>query len=225
MKKSEERLIMSFFVREGTVMGFYEMYIEINSHLMEDKEPSVFFNGEFGQLRYRVYPFDMLTRLKDTPQSPDYHPEGSAWNHTMLVVDEAAKVKGKSKNPRVFMWAALLHDIGKPPTTRIRRGKITSYDHDRAGAELSKKFILALTDDEGFAHDVSVLVRYHMQILFAVKKLPFADIEGMRKNTDINEVALLGLCDRLGRTGSDREFEERNIKQFLKECSRNHRPA
>jgi len=58
-----------------------------------------------------------------------------------------------------------------------------------------------------------------MQILFVVNELPFADINGMKRNTDINEVALLGLCDRLGRTGYDRKKEEENIELFLKKSN------
>jgi hypothetical protein len=58
-----------------------------------------------------------------------------------------------------------------------------------------------------------------MQILFVVKDLPFGDIKTMKQQTDVNEVALLGLCDRLGRTGSDRRLEEDNIRQFLRKCN------
>ncbi len=71
-----------------------------------------------------------------TGQSPQHHPEGSVWNHTLLVVDEAAKIKEQSADPRTFMWAALLHDLGKPSTTMRRKSKITSYDHDKVGAQL-----------------------------------------------------------------------------------------
>ena len=46
----------------------------------------------------------------------------------------------------------------------------------------------------------------------------FADIEGMKYHTDADEIALLGLCDRLGRTGSKRKEEEENIRLFLQAC-------
>jgi putative nucleotidyltransferase with HDIG domain len=49
----------------------------------------------------------------------------------LLVVDEAAKRKAYSTDQRVFMWAALLHDIGKPASTRLRKGRITAYNHDK----------------------------------------------------------------------------------------------
>lgn len=204
-------------------MNIYKQYLEICFHLLEDEEPAVFLNEAFSGPRFLQYPFDILQGLKLTPQSSKYHPEGNVWNHTMLVVDEAAGVRDQSRNSKVFMWAALLHDIGKVSTTKIKGDRITSYDHDRAGAKLAKELILHLTDEIEFADEVSVLVRYHMQMLFVLKKLPFADIKGMMRSTDVNEVALLGLCDRLGRINSNREHEERNKKLFLEECGRYHR--
>jgi putative nucleotidyltransferase with HDIG domain len=195
-----------------------DMFQEFNKHLMNVAKPSVFFNQISEEAVFQAYPFRMLYRLKQTEQSPEHHPEGNAWNHTMLVLDHAAEMKKKSKDPAVFMWAALLHDIGKPDTTRLRKGKITSYDHDKVGYELTKEFLGVLIDDAAFIQKVATLVRWHMQILFVVKGLPFADIRTMKKQVDVKEVALLGLCDRLGRTDADRAEEERTIKIFLDRC-------
>ena len=193
--------------------------MEINTHLMQDKTPSEYFQNISDTPLFHEYPFQMLNRLKRAEQSPQHHPEGSVWNHTLLVVDAAAEVKEQSKNPNALMWAALLHDIGKPGTTRIRKGKITSYNHDRLGATLTEEFLLEFVNDEDFIQAVCALVRWHMQILFVVKDLPFGDINTMKQQTDVNEVALLGLCDRLGRTGADRRLEEENIRQFLQKCN------
>lgn len=194
------------------------LFEEIEWNLLSDEKPSCFLSKLAGSGALREYPFNMLERLQSTPQSPRYHPEGSVWNHTLLVVDEAAKVMKKSANPRTFMWAALLHDIGKPAATVRRKGKITSYDHDKAGALLTKEFLGVFTTDMDFIERTAQLVRYHMQILFVVKKLPFADVEGMERKTDIREIALLGLCDRLGRQGADRRQEQDNIRAFWEEC-------
>ncbi len=161
----------------------------------------------------------MLGRLMTTEQSPVHHPEGNVWNHTLLVVDEAAKVRSQSKNARVLMWAALLHDTGKPATTKVRKGKITAYDHDTAGEKLAREFLSHYTDDNAFIDAVCGMVRYHMQILYVAKGLPFADIKGMKQCTDIGEIALIGLCDRLGRTNVDKEKEEENIRRFVERCN------
>nr|WP_312578364.1 HDIG domain-containing metalloprotein [Sedimentibacter sp.] len=196
-----------------------DIFNEMNYHLLNDDEPSRFFNSIVDLPVFKEFPFQMLYKLKDAEQSPKYHPEGSVWNHTMLVVDHAAKRKGRSIDAKVFMWAALLHDIGKPDTTKKRKGKITSYDHEKLGAKLTKDFLSEFITDDKFIEDVSVLVRWHMQILHVVKNLPFADIEAMKQQANIFEVALLGLCDRLGRLNVNVKEEETNIANFIKKCN------
>ena len=61
------------------------------------------------------------------------------------------------------------------------------------------KFLDKLTNDKDFKVKVSKLVRYHMQPLFFDKNLPFFDPQNMINDVDYKEVALLSLCDRLGR--------------------------
>lgn len=192
-----------------------DIFYDIENHLLSDNKPSEFLAQFSKQPAFSVFPFDMLSKMKMTDQQRDHHPEGNVWNHTLLTVDEAAKRKNDSTDPRVFMWAALLHDVGKPETTRIRNGKITSYDHDKVGAVLAVKFLAEFDLDEAFINAVTALVRWHMQILFVVKDMPFADAKSMIKQVDINDVALLGLCDRLGRGSVDVEAEKLNIEIFL----------
>lgn len=197
---------------------FNDLFLEVDFHLQNDDKPSEYLQRISETNYFKIEPFDMLYKLKQTKQSPQHHPEGNAWNHTMLVVDEAAKVKTKSKNPEVFMWAALLHDIGKPDTTRVRKGKITSYDHDKVGANLAENFLETFLKNNDFINAVVALVRWHMQILFVVRNLPFADIKAMKNEVSIHEVALLGLCDRLGRLNVNKAKEKENIEIFIKKC-------
>lgn len=196
-----------------------EIFSDIKNHLLHDEKPSDYLNRISDELFFREYPLTMLSRLKETEQSPKYHPEGSVWNHTMLVLDEAAQCREKSSNQRVFMWAALLHDIGKPDTTQRRKGRITSYNHDRVGAELCIKFLREFSCEEAFIREVSALVRWHMQVLFVTKSLAFADIKAMKAQTNIEDIALLGFCDRMGRLGADRKEQKRAIALFLEKCA------
>lgn len=193
----------------------HNIFTEIETHLLEDKKPSIYLEDISKTPLFEKYPLVMINNLKKAEQSPKHHPEGNVWNHTMLVVDQAAQVRDKSRDPAVFMWAALLHDIGKPDTTKIRKGRITSYDHDIAGAGLARKLLAEYLDDEVFINKIAELVRWHMQILFVNNNLPFADVKSMLRKTDIDEVALLGFCDRMGRLHADRSEEEENIKRFL----------
>lgn len=195
------------------------LFQEVERCLMEAEAPSKTLQAYLEAGKFAVFPFDRLLEQQRTEQSPIHHPEGNVWNHTLLVVDQAARRKAQSTNARAFMWAALLHDIGKPAATKIRRGKITAYDHDKIGAVLAKEFLSALTADTALIEQVAALVRYHMQLLFVLKDLPFQDIEGMKASVSIRDVALLGLCDRLGRTGAQEIDEEENAARFLEKCA------
>lgn len=191
-------------------------------HLLNDERPSTYFNKLLTDDNFpQEFPYNMIYDLNKVEQEPKHHPEGNVWNHTMEVIDYASKLSGFSRDKRVFMWAAFLHDIGKATTTKVRRGRITAYDHDREGARLANKFLLELVDDADFINQVSSLIRWHMQPLFVFKNLPFAKIEYMIRDTSIAEVAILGLCDRFGRGPMSEEKENeiyRVIKKFLIKC-------
>lgn len=186
--------------------------------LLKDDKPSLHLRVLAKQVWPHVPFFQSLLEQQTTRQSPVHHPEGSVWEHTLLVVDEAAQRKQSSTDPRAFMWAALLHDIGKPATTRVRKGRITAYNHDKKGAEMAYKMLLSITDDEEFAQKTAMLVRYHMQLLYVEKDLPFQDISGMKKHACLSDIALLGYCDRRGRIGADPEAVEKEVQRFLKKC-------
>jgi putative nucleotidyltransferase with HDIG domain len=209
-------------------MDKHQQFVEFKAHLLNDDKPSLYFKklAATGLLAH-TYPFTLLSELQKVEQEPEHHPEGNVWEHTLLVVDLAAEVRHVSENPRAFMWAALLHDLGKVPTTRVRRGKLTAYNHDKHGARLAADFLEEFTNDAEFISQVSQLVRWHMQILYVVKHLPFADIDRMLSQVPLGEIALLSLCDRLGRGNMNeksRQTELENLKYFLQQCQP-HQPS
>ena len=199
-----------------------EFFEKINYCLLNDKKPSYYFEEMLKSDNFpKCYPYNILIKLTDIEQNKQHHPEGNVWNHTMQVVDYAAKMKEYSENEQVFMWAALLHDIGKIPTTKVRKGKITSYSHDIEGEKLAREFLISINNDNLFIEKVSKLVRWHMQPLFVLKDLPFADVLGMVKDTSVCEVGLLSLCDRIARghlSISEKNNVNNIIVQFLLKC-------
>jgi tRNA nucleotidyltransferase (CCA-adding enzyme) len=76
-----------------------------------------------------------LTPLADTPQDPEWHPEGDVWTHTLLAVDQARGLIDDLDRPRalVVMLATLCHDLGKPATTLFQEGRLRSRGHEEAG--------------------------------------------------------------------------------------------
>lgn len=204
------------------MVNINDVYSDFDLHLMQDEKPSVYFNELFKtDVLNEVYPFTLLKALINVNQSAKHHPEGTVWNHTMLVVNEAAHRKQQSENPRVLMWAALLHDLGKATTTVIRKDKITSYDHDIAGEILATNFLNVFIENVDFITKVAKMVRWHMQILYVTKGLPYAKVTQMKNDVSIDEIALLSLCDRLGRGKmSNERIDEAfaSVKTFTKIC-------
>lgn len=197
-------------------MDMKVLFNEISNHLINDEKPSVYLSEITNDKKYNIEPINKIFKLQKIDQNPKFHPEGNVLNHVFMVVDRASKYKDKSSNPLAFMWAALLHDIGKLTTTRVRKGRITSYDHDIEGEYISKEIMDKLSNDEEFKYIISKLVRYHMQPLFFDKDLPFFMCEDMLRDIDYKEVALLSSCDRLGRGSMSSEDEEEELKKIEK---------
>ena len=192
-----------------------ELLEKIIDHLLTDIKPSTYMKSIEDDLWGT--PLQIINELKTVEQSPKYHPEGSVLKHVLLVVDLASEYKKYSNDEKVFMWAALLHDIGKLTTTRVRKNRITSYNHDTEGKDIAMNILNELTDDEEFKQKVSKLVRWHMQPLFYDKNLQFFQPQDMINDVEYKEVALLSLCDRLGRGNLDEDKikdEKERIESF-----------
>jgi tRNA nucleotidyltransferase (CCA-adding enzyme) len=84
-----------------------------------------------------------LLPLAATEQDPEWHPEGDVWTHTLMVVDEAAKLISDLDRPRALsvMLGALCHDLGKPATTAFEQGRIRSRGHEEAGVEPTRTLL------------------------------------------------------------------------------------
>ena len=131
-------------------MNNKELFEKINEILLKSLKPS----EDLERLIIEGYldkePFNKIKKLNNIEQNPKYHPEGSVLKHVLLVVDLASEYKKYSNDEKVFMWAALLHDIGKLTTTRVRKNRITSYNHDTEGKDIAMNILNELTDDEAF---------------------------------------------------------------------------
>ncbi len=176
-----------------------EFFLKIEKHLLNDDKPSIYLDGLLKDGELDKYPFSMIKDLQSVDQNPKFHPEGNVFIHTMMVVDEGAKNREKSNEKRAFMWTLLLHDIGKKPTTQVRKGRLTSYNHESVGADMTKEFLTYFNEEESFISKVTALVRWHMQSLFVTKNMKFQNIRSMLEDVDINEIVLVSLSDRLGR--------------------------
>jgi len=109
---------------------------EIEKLLLKARRPSIGFALLRGwEMLPKVAP--ELVPLIDTPQDPEWHPEGDVWIHTLLATDRAADEIAAAglDAPRTLtvMLATLCHDLGKPPTTKFEDGRWRSRGHEEAG--------------------------------------------------------------------------------------------
>jgi putative nucleotidyltransferase with HDIG domain len=80
-----------------------------------------------------------LAELASTPQPVQYHAEGDVANHTKLAVEACPP----DCEPDL-LWASLLHDVGKPLTTKDDGMRITAHGHHAVGAEIAERILRRL---------------------------------------------------------------------------------
>jgi len=99
-----------------------------------------------------------LTFLAGTVQPPEYHAEGDVAMHTRLAI-EACPATGDPD----LLWVALLHDIGKPATTRMNEeGRITAHGHAKLGAEMADDILDRLGMPINRSERILWAIRHHV---------------------------------------------------------------
>ena len=108
--------------------------------------------------------FPELAALAGVPQDPRWHPEGDVWTHTLMVVDEAAKLRtGEHDDDTALMFGALCHDFGKAHATVVRDdGTVRSPGHSEAGVAPTRTFLDNLRTSHALVKRVCALVRHHL---------------------------------------------------------------
>lgn len=104
-------------------------------------------------------------------QLPEYHPEGTVFEHIRLMLG-----KMPPDAPPTLPWAVILHDIAKPATAErdAATGAIHFYGHEKVGAAMSERILKRLRFPKKQIEEIVACVRNHMQ---------FKDVRQMRKAT------------------------------------------
>ena len=164
--------------------------------------------------------FPELQALIGCPQEPEWHPEGDVWIHTLMVVDEAARVCREdavddSERLRVVL-GALCHDLGKPATTEVIDGRTRSRDHEAQGEAPTRSFLARIGAAHDLVDDVVALVRDHLKPfqLFRDKASDGA-IRRLARRVPIPRLVRVSHADHLGRTTADALAREDDAGAWL----------
>ena len=141
---------LGFKVEKETIKQMNELKSELNSlskervftefsKALNTEQPSIFFNT-LREAQVLDIHFKEINNLIGAEQPPKYHPEGDAYNHTMLVLDMATDLtKNLEENRKLeIRFAALVHDLGKGITPKEQYPH--HYGHEISGVELALKF-------------------------------------------------------------------------------------
>ena len=158
-----------------------------------------------GMLRY----FPELLALVGVPQEAEWHPEGDVWTHTLMAVDQAARLKTSEYSEGenlALMFGVLCHDLGKPAATAHSEGRWRSPGHDTAGDVPTRRFLARLTQDIDLTESVVALVREHLRPALLHKarnEIKPGAIRRLALRVDIAKLVRAAKADHLGRTDEE----------------------
>ncbi len=152
-----------------------------------------------------------VAAMRGVEQPPQYHPEGDVWVHTLLLLQ-------KLRQPSATLaWAALLHDVGKPPTFRMA-DRIRFDGHAEVGMTMARAILGRLRFGNAEAEQIEQLIGSHMK---------FKDAMAMRESTlkrfvrqpRFEEHLELHRIDCLSSNGSTEtyDFVKRKLGEFSEE--------
>ena len=117
--------------------------------------------------------FPEIAALAGCPQDPAWHPEGDVFTHTAHCCDALATlpewINATPRHRRLLMLGILLHDVGKPATTRHEekppgsgRLRWTSPGHEPAGVAPAEAFLRRIGAPHDHSPAITPLVANHM---------------------------------------------------------------
>jgi tRNA nucleotidyltransferase (CCA-adding enzyme) len=180
------------------------IFAEFKKLMLLARRPSIGLEWlrRLNMLRY----FPELETLIGVPQEPDWHPEGDVWTHTLMVVDQAARLRGEVEDEGekfALMLGALCHDLGKPSTTVHSEGRWRSPAHDVRGEAPTRSFLERLTRETDLVQTIVTYVREHLRpaLLYKARdEIKPGAIRRLALRVDIEKLVRVARADHLGRT-------------------------
>ncbi len=132
-----------------------------------------------------------VSRMRGIGQSPDFHPEGDVFVHTLLLL--AQLPAGASET---LALGALLHDVAKPVCVGMHDGRITFYGHPHVGEETAVAICQRLRRSRATWERVAYLVRNHLRLVQA-PDMRLSTLKRMLREDGFDELLALARMDAL----------------------------
>ncbi len=151
----------------------------------------------------RIYP--EIDALFGVPQPPEWHPEIDTGLHTLMVLDQAARLSDDAK----VRFAALVHDLGKGTTPRSEWP--SHRGHEERSATLIEALAARLRIPSDYRELALIVARHHGIVHRAFELRPKTVLEFMeradafRRPERFAEALLACEADSRGRTGLENE--------------------
>src|SRR5215813_1073729 len=147
-----------------------------------------------------------IEAMKGVEQSPDYHPEGDVFQHTMLLLDQL------QTPTETLAYGCLLHDVAKPFCVRRDGDRLTFYGHTEQGAEIAEEILKRLKRSRATWERVVYLVRNHLRHTQA-PKMRLSTLKRFLGEEGIDELLELARIDALSSNGNLEYYEFCKNKQ------------
>jgi poly(A) polymerase len=135
-----------------------------------------------------------VTAMKGTAQSPDYHPEGDVFTHTLLLLSHL------EAPTETLAYGCLLHDAAKPVCIRQEAERITFYGHTEQGAAMAEEILKRLKRGRAVWERVAYLVRNHLRHVQA-PQMRLSTLKRFLREDGIDELLELARIDALSSNG------------------------
>jgi poly(A) polymerase len=153
-----------------------------------------------------------VENLRGVEQPLQFHPEGDVFVHTVKTLEFLPE------NPSpALAWAALLHDIGKPPTMTVS-DRIRFNNHHRAGAAMSEAALKRLKAPNALTDAVTSMVENHMNFM-NVEKMRLSTLKKFLSRETIRDELELHRADCLSSHGdlTNYDFVKEKLEAFKAE--------
>ena len=145
-----------------------------------------------------------IAALKGSQQSPDFHPEGDVFAHTMLLLSHL------DAPTETLAYGCLLHDVAKPVCAHQEAQRITFYGHTEKGAQMAEEILKRLKRGRAVWERVSYLTRNHLRHVQA-PHMRLSTLKRFLREDGIDELLELARIDALSSNGDLQYY------QFCKE--------